>query len=655
MIRLLLILCSLASAVTRTHQDLIDLVGRKGDITHLYDLYKRADWVTPNDYGGLSAALLNIGSIPRTLLISDTVTLTADVTIPANVALWVTPGGYFRGSHILTVRGSIQAGYFKWIDSTITMSIGLLDFAVPQWFGAKGDGASNDSGPIARSMVASGVVYFPQADYMTSGPITVRAGRTLYGESNGPLKGGPTIRHAAGDYSSFFITDTTSASFQGITVKHFTLVGGNSGTWNNVKNKWAITSHYPKTSIENIHVDAQSYFWGNGIRLHNDGSAGNGGSMGCWSSNIRDVRFYGTGNDTTPQDTTHYGLDMAINGGHVTVSDCVFSKTNVGVWLRRGEDIAFDQVDTEGSRAGAVSNYPLPPTAAAVVIGEANTSGWVKGCTYQGYLEGVGRGFLVQNTEGLLIHGSYINTVRAYNKTGVNDGLIYLASTATGVTVQNTSLESQYTQMSMMHSETKPFISMGNKLFRNTTNPYNHPDPFYGNGVYSTGAQPIRINDLTLTLDSSSAFKVVTDIRASGNTAKVTAVAHGRATGDWCWLKGTGGVSIGGRLRQVTVVNADTLTLDGSLFSGAWTGPDTIWFPTSTAVAIQTGVGRVDIGDTLQLSGGVLKNAVSGNESTGAGSAALGANSPAVTLTAPFKWLKMILSDGSVGYTPVWK
>lgn len=52
MIRLLLILCSLASAVTRTHQDLIDLVGRKGDITHLYDLYNRASWVTPVEFGG---------------------------------------------------------------------------------------------------------------------------------------------------------------------------------------------------------------------------------------------------------------------------------------------------------------------------------------------------------------------------------------------------------------------------------------------------------------------------------------------------------------------------------------------------------------------------------------------------------------------------
>jgi len=41
--------------------------------------------------------------------------------------------------------------------------------------------------------------------------------------------------------------------------------------------------------------------------------------------------------------------------------------------------------------------------------------------------------------------------------------------------------------------------------------------------------------------------------------------------------------------------------------------------------------------------------------STGAGSALLGANSPAATLTAPFEWINVTLSDGSTGYIPAWK
>ncbi len=40
---------------------------------------------------------------------------------------------------------------------------------------------------------------------------------------------------------------------------------------------------------------------------------------------------------------------------------------------------------------------------------------------------------------------------------------------------------------------------------------------------------------------------------------------------------------------------------------------------------------------------------------TGSGSAALGANSPATTNTAPYTWMKSIALDGSVVYVPAWK
>lgn len=66
-----------------------------------------------------------------------------------------------------------------------------------------------------------------------------------------------------------------------------------------------------------------------------------------------------------------------------------------------------------------------------------------------------------------------------------------------------------------------------------------------------------------------------------------------------------------------------------------------------TNYAIFTGTGIILHGDSVKT--------VAGNESTGAGSAALGANCPAVTLTAPYKWIKMLTSDGSTVYYPVYK
>ncbi len=66
-----------------------------------------------------------------------------------------------------------------------------------------------------------------------------------------------------------------------------------------------------------------------------------------------------------------------------------------------------------------------------------------------------------------------------------------------------------------------------------------------------------------------------------------------------------------------------------------------------TNYAIYTNTGTVRFGDVVQTA--------SAQESTGAGSALLAANCPAVTITAPYKWIKGLTSDGSTVYWPVWK
>lgn len=56
--------------------------------------------------------------------------------------------------------------------------------------------------------------------------------------------------------------------------------------------------------------------------------------------------------------------------------------------------------------------------------------------------------------------------------------------------------------------------------------------------------------------------------------------------------------------------------------------------------------GFVEINDEIKFSGA---------QGTGAGSAALGSNSPATTLTAPYKWITVYASDGTTCYLPIWK
>jgi len=54
------------------------------------------------------------------------------------------------------------------------------------------------------------------------------------------------------------------------------------------------------------------------------------------------------------------------------------------------------------------------------------------------------------------------------------------------------------------------------------------------------------------------------------------------------------------------------------------------------------------------ITGMVFKSTDGANETTGAATCTLGTTSPA-TVTTPYKWIKVVLSDASVGYIPVWK
>lgn len=66
---------------------------------------------------------------------------------------------------------------------------------------------------------------------------------------------------------------------------------------------------------------------------------------------------------------------------------------------------------------------------------------------------------------------------------------------------------------------------------------------------------------------------------------------------------------------------------------------------TSAATAVQDNIALGTALHTVQIA----------NNATGAGSALLGANSPAGTLTAPYTWFKMLSGDGSTVYVPAWK
>lgn len=148
---------------------------------------------------------------------------------------------------------------------------------------------------------------------------------------------------------------------------------------------------------------------------------------------------------------------------------------------------------------------------------------------------------------------------------------------------------------------------------------------------------------------------------ASGGTGRTTFTAHAVLLGNT-----VSGINVAAPSSANQVLTDNGAGVDPSF------KPAVNSFNTRTGVVALTsgdvsGVGGVLAGSsptfnalttvTLSMLGQADLAAVkftSGN-TTGAGSAALGANSPAITLTAPYTWLTVLTNDGSTAYIPVWK
>ena len=129
---------------------------------------------------------------------------------------------------------------------------------------------------------------------------------------------------------------------------------------------------------------------------------------------------------------------------------------------------------------------------------------------------------------------------------------------------------------------------------------------------------------------------------------------------------GTGGINCGNSTATSTATPL-ALDLGGTYSSAAGANPKLRLFNSGGSIY---GLG-VSFGQLDYIVSGTFKHAFYVNSSerfevnnngvkffdntTGAGSAALGANSPAGTLTAPYTWLKCQSSDGSTVYIPAWK
>lgn len=126
-----------------------------------FDEFKRQfPFADANDYPDFATAISNIGSTEKTLVVSKSMTVSTNTTVPANIRLRFERGGELAvGNGVtVTINGPVEAGSYKIFALTgtgaITFGGGMVDTYLPEWFGAVGD-LTTDDGPAFRALLTA--------------------------------------------------------------------------------------------------------------------------------------------------------------------------------------------------------------------------------------------------------------------------------------------------------------------------------------------------------------------------------------------------------------------------------------------------------------------------------------------------------------------
>lgn len=159
--------------------------------------------------GAVQAAVASGGGVVFSP--AGTYTLTESLTIPANVtvsfpsgALWSIPSGV-----VLTINGYIDAGAYQ-----IFTGEGLVKYtsanprAYVEWWGAVGDGVTDDSAAIQKASDASNVLQFVERTYFVANQVNLPQGRNIEWVGRGYVN--TVILVAPGIVGISYVRDDTS-------------------------------------------------------------------------------------------------------------------------------------------------------------------------------------------------------------------------------------------------------------------------------------------------------------------------------------------------------------------------------------------------------------------------------------------------------------
>lgn len=153
-------------------------IGEDGGLSETYFI---GNWINAARYASINAAVAAQGTNTVTLVVTSPMILTASLTVPSTISLLIINGGSIAkaSTYTLTINGPLAAGPYEIF---IGFSAGNVSFAtlaairaVPQWWGALADSATDDTTAIQCALSAANEIYFPPGTYMVDNPNAVTA------------------------------------------------------------------------------------------------------------------------------------------------------------------------------------------------------------------------------------------------------------------------------------------------------------------------------------------------------------------------------------------------------------------------------------------------------------------------------------------------
>ncbi len=187
-----------------------------------------------SQYGdSLATAITDIGATETTLWIDKSISVTADATVPSNITLMFLHGGDLNVSatKTVTINGPLTAGIYQIFKGAGSVVLGQnIPHVIAHWWGAVGDGVTDDTIPIQAAHDTSHHVFYPPGHYIVTTPIQVKTGQKIWAEWSGRFGSSVTKNLAKFEHTGvgggifWYTTDTSTSetaapSFLGLSMK----------------------------------------------------------------------------------------------------------------------------------------------------------------------------------------------------------------------------------------------------------------------------------------------------------------------------------------------------------------------------------------------------------------------------------------------------